>query len=226
MALTLLALDTSTDACSAALWHQNHLIERYQIAPRQHTALLLPMVEELLQAADLTLSQLDAIAFGCGPGSFTGLRVVASMVQAIAFAHDLPVLPISTLQALAQGAYRELQAEYVVAALDAAMQEIYAGFYHLKNGIMSPAAAEQVCKPEALSTPNYGCWTGVGNGWDLYHEPLTQRLAAQLQQWFPQRYPRAYDIAVLAAKDYHSNKLLSAEQALPVYLRDDVFKKG
>lgn len=225
MSLTILALDTATEACSVALRYQDQTFERYQIAPRQHTKLLLPFLQEILTEAEISLKQLDAIAFGCGPGSFTGLRVAASVVQGIAFAHDLPVLPISTLQAIAQGCYREFQLPRMLIALDAAMQEIYLGCYHVKDQVMVAQAPEIVTAPQLVSIPGADVWFGAGSGFDLYHEQLQQKLRLQLQQWFPHRYPRAYDIANLATIAYQQNKMVSAEQALPVYLREN-FTKG
>lgn len=220
---TLLALDTSTEACSVALSYHDKIIECYELAPRQHTKLLLPMMEELLATANLTLSQIDALAFGCGPGSFTGLRVAASVTQGIAFAHDLPVIPVSTLRTIAQGCYREFQTTQVLVALDAAMQEIYYGAFGLKNAVMEAVTPELIARPDSINFHPEGEWVGAGSGWDLYAEQLQQNL--QLQQWFPHRYPRARDMLVLAMLDYQHHKMISAEDALPVYLRDDMVKK-
>jgi len=190
--IKLLAFDTSTTACSAALLYDNHLITRFTIAPRQHTQLILPYLQELLAEAELTLAQLDAIAFGRGPGSFTGVRIAASIAQSIAFAIDLPVIPVSTLQVLAQGAYRELNVDKFYAVLDAQMNEVYWGVYGLdKDKIMRELA------PESMGDPK--------------HVPGT-----------PDRYPHAQDIAIIAAADYHVGKIVSAELALPVYLRNKI----
>src|SRR5687767_3987718 len=124
MTTHLLAIDTSTEACSAALSSNGAIIERYEIAPQQHGQLILSMIESLLSEASLQITQLNALAFGRGPGSFTGIRIAAGVIQALAFAQDLPVVPISTLQALAQNAYNTVQATHVLSAIDARMGEI------------------------------------------------------------------------------------------------------
>lgn len=225
MSLKILALDTSTEACSAALLYNNQIIERFELAPRQHTALILPMLEALLAQAGMILSQLDALAFGCGPGSFTGVRVAASVVQGMAFAADLPVVPVSTLRALAQGAYREHGAEHVLSSIDAYMKEVYWGVYRLHNKHMLAVVPDSVCAPEqVLLNATEKKWLGVGSGWDSYAEILQGKVNGQLQQWLPQRYPQARDIAELAVLDYQQNKAVSAELALPVYLRDPNWK--
>src|SRR5579872_2888616 len=131
MNLKLLALDTSGDACSVALRVGQSVIVQEKIASQQQSSCVLPMVQHILAEAGLALSQLDALAFGRGPGSFTGLRIAAGVIQGLAFAADLPVLPISTLAALAQGVYRQTQAQAVLSAIDARMQEVYWGVYGL-----------------------------------------------------------------------------------------------
>lgn len=225
--LKILALDTSTDACSAALLSHGEVIARHEIAPRRHNELILPILKTLLAEAELALNQLDAIAFGCGPGSFTGLRIAASITQSIAYASNLPVIAVSTLRALAQGAYREFAAEYVLASLDAHMQEIYWGVYQLnpEHLIMMTETPELVCAPEQIPPcPLAKNWLGIGNGWDSYAALLQKKIGPQLQKWIPNRYPNAHDIALLAAHDYQQGKAISAEQALPVYLRDKVVR--
>lgn len=223
MSIKILALDTATEACSAALIHNDEIIYRYQLVPRQHTHLILPMLQSLLDEAGLSLAQLDAIAFGRGPGSFTGVRIATSVVQGIAFATDLPVVPISTLQALAQGAWRELQIKQVLVAIDARMDEIYWGAYQLgADNIMLPACSEIVCAPADIKIPNDLSFIGVGSGWDSYHEIMQYKI--KLEKWLPERCPHARDIAALAAIDFKNGKAVNAEQALPVYLRDQVTK--
>ena len=125
--MKLLALDTATEACSVALNIDGELTEHYELLPRRHSRELLPMVEKIIAAAGLSLTQLDAVAFGCGPGAFTGLRVATAMAQGLAFGADLPVIPVSTLAALAQQAHRCYQSTHVLAAIDARMDEVYWG---------------------------------------------------------------------------------------------------
>lgn len=220
MSFTILTLDTATEACSAALFINEQVIERFELAPRKHTELILPMLKAVLEEGGVTFKQLDAIAFGRGPGSFTGLRIAAGVAQGLAFAHDLPVIPISDLRALAQGAYREFKTPCVSAIIDARMNEVYSGIFHLNsNNIMEPMTAEQVCAPtEAAMYENNLPIIGIGSGWDSYADILRSRIP--VSEWYAQRFPRAKDIAILAAVDYKQGKAVNAEQALPVYLRD------
>ena len=131
--MKLLTLDTSTDACSCALSVDGEIGEQSVIAPRQHTTLILPMIDQLLAEAGLKPTQLDGIAFGRGPGSFTGLRIACGITQGIAFAADIPVVPISCLATLAQGAYLEQGIEKVLASIDARMNEVYFANYFLNQ---------------------------------------------------------------------------------------------
>lgn len=222
--IKILALDTSTEACSVALLYADQLLESFELAPRQHNVLLLPMLDALLAESGLTLQQLDAIAFGCGPGSFTGVRLAASVIQGIAFAADLPVVSISTLRTLAQGAYRDLGAKHVLASLDAYVKEVYWGVYQLTHdNIMMAIKPEEVCAPHAVPfSSTEKNWLGVGSGWDRYAEILQNKIGESLQEWLPNRYPCARDVATLAAYDFAHGKAVDAEQALPVYLREKI----
>ncbi len=221
--MNILALDTSTEACSAALTVSAELRERFVIAPREHSGLILPMVESLLSEAGLSLSQLDAIAFGCGPGSFTGLRIAAGVVQGLAFGADLPVLPISTLAALAQGAHTNLGKSAVLAALDARMGEVYWGIYKADStGIMMLQGVEGVCDPQLAPLPKDGDWHGAGSGWKEYGALLQTRCGARLRSVEAERLPHARHIALLAHSGLQKGLAVNAEHALPVYLRNEV----
>jgi tRNA threonylcarbamoyladenosine biosynthesis protein TsaB len=223
MSVRILAIDTTTEACSAALLHEGVIQERYQLAPRQHTHLLLPMLEALLHEAALKPKDLDALALCRGPGSFVGCRIGASVVQAISFGADIPVILISSLQCLAQGAYREFQADRVLAAIDARMQQVYWGRYQLDaEGSMVVLDAEQLSAPIQVQVADALPFIGVGSGWDNYSQLLVGQFKNQLQHYYPQRYPRAYDVASLAQQAYQQGKLVSAQEALPVYLRKEV----
>ena len=134
--MKILALDTSTEACSAAVYADKQVYAQFALTPREHTRLILPMVEKVLGDADLRLQDVDAIAVGRGPGAFTGIRIGVGVAQGLAMAADKPILPVSTLAALAQQAYVQQGATQVLAALDARMQEVYWGQYSLKDGIM------------------------------------------------------------------------------------------
>ena len=221
--MKILALDTSTDACSAALLIGTEVREDFKLAPREHARLILPMVDGLLAEAGLRLSQLDAIAFGRGPGSFTGLRITAGVAQGLAFGVDLPVLPISTLAALAQGAHIDLGLTRVLAALDARMNEVYWGVYQINGaGVMELHGEEQVSVPDKVVLPLDGKWHGVGSGWKEHGAALRERCGALVQTVMPERLPRARDIALLGVTTLQRGLAVSAEQALPVYLRNKV----
>ncbi len=223
MSENILAIESSTPACSAALCIDGEVLERYALAPRQHAALLLPMIESLLLEADLTIGSLHAIAFGRGPGSFTGVRIAASMVQGIAFAADLQVLPVSTLAALALGGMREASVPRVITAMDARKSEIYTACYEQSNDApVTLLGEERVCAPDAVTIPEQHDWVGVGGGWQAYGEAMIQRAGERIIRLMPDLEPRAADVARLALYDYQQGLCVSAEQAIPVYLRDNV----
>jgi tRNA threonylcarbamoyladenosine biosynthesis protein TsaB len=219
----LLALDTTEEACSAALYLDGEVRARYELAPRRHSVLILPMMDALLAEAGLQLAQLDGLAFGRGPGSFTGVRIAAAVVQGAAFGADLPVAPVSTLCALAQRACREIGAGRVLAAFDARMGEVYWGpCVADAAGLMQPADAERVLPPERVPLPEQGDWVGAGSGWAAYTQVLTARLGAQVEQLLPDLQVHAHDVALLGAAMLAAGQGVAAEQALPVYLRDEV----
>jgi len=221
--MKLLTLDTSTEACSCALYLDGEIQDRSKIAPRQHSTLILPMADELLAEAGLKPTQLDGLAFGCGPGSFTGLRIACGVVQGIAFAADIPVAPVSSLAALAQAAYTEEGAISVLAAIDARMSEVYFGCYVIdKQGIMRCDGEELVCAPHDISLPNAGQWHGVGSGWATYADKFIAKLGDAIQDYQGEKYPQARAIIPLALAAFQEGKIVSADGALPVYLRNKV----
>ena len=219
--LKTLALDTSTEACSAAIWTDGAVVERFE-SGNQHSERILAMVDDLLAETGFALTQFDAIAFGRGPGSFTGLRIAAGVAQGLAFGAGIPVTPISSLAALAQG----VDAPRVLAAFDARMHQVYSGAY-VRNaqGIVELAGNEGVAAPLDVPLPGGNDWVGAGNGWDQYHAALLERLGGRVINWHKQVYPRARDVGRLGAVAVQAGKALSAEQALPVYVRDDVAVK-
>ena len=216
--LKILALDTSTEACSVATWVDGSVVERFETG-NQHSELILPMVQAVLDETGLALTQLDAIAFGRGPGSFTGLRIGAGVAQGLAFGTDLPVVPVSSLAALAQG----VDAPRVLAAFDARMEQIYCGAY-IRNdhGLVELVGAEQVIAPAAVPLPQGTDWVGAGSGWDQHNALLSARLGEHIARWEKQACPRARFVAELAVAEYRGGRTVAAEQALPVYLRDEV----
>ncbi len=224
--LRILAIETATEACSAALYIDGDVIQRYQLAPRQHVGLILPFVDELFSEAGITVNQLDAVAFGRGPGSFTGLRIAAGITQGIAFGADLPVIPVSTLAALAQGATRQAGATRVLAALDARMQEVYWGaFCRDDSGLMSLVGDEAVCAPGSVARPEGSDWQAAGDGWSSYREALIGRLGFEPADCLDSIKPQATDVAELGAAMFAAGEVVSPEQAAPIYLRDQVAAK-
>jgi len=173
--MKLLAIETATEACSAALYLDGEITEQYQYAPRQHAQLLLGMAEALLAEAGLAPAQLDALAFGRGPGAFTGVRIATGVAQGIAYAADLPVVPVSTLATLAQGGFREFGWQQVAAAIDARMNEVYWGAYRVdEKGVMQPVGEERVCAAARVPALEGEGWHGIGSGWAAFAEELKQ----------------------------------------------------
>ncbi len=216
--MKLLALETATEVCSVAVWVDGVVHERFERL-REHSQRILHMVEEVLAESGLALAQLDAIAFGRGPGSFTALRIGAGVTQGLAFGAQLPVVPVSSLAALAQGE----EADKVLAAFDARMHQVYFGvFVRAQDGLVRPVAEECVVAPERLPLLGDGNWVGVGSGWDEYRASLLERLGHRVREWRPGRFPRARHVARLAARDLREGRVVPPEQAVPVYLRDEV----
>jgi len=216
---TLLALDTATEACSVALLHEGRVSSHYEVIPRQHAQKLLPMIKALLADAGIGLNALDAIAFGRGPGAFTGVRIAIGVVQGLAFALDRPVLPVSNLAALAQGALRERGVRQVAAAIDARMDEVYWGCYQAQEGEMRLLGQEAVLAPERVTLPqgSSGEWFGAGTGWGY-----ADRLAVQAAASDAKLLPNALDLLSLAGFAWARGEAIVADQAQPVYLRDNV----
>lgn len=221
--LKILAVDTATEACSAALLVGDKLFSRWEEAPRDHTRKILPMVQAVLDDAGISLSDLDAIAFGRGPGSFTGVRIGIGVAQGLAFGAGVPLIGISTLAAMAQGAYRLDGAEQVLTAIDARMNEVYFGRYELLDGRMQLVGDEVVSDPAALVDvrgKQAGRVTCVGTGFETYGEILSG-LADELAV-SQVRFPAAEAMLPLARAAWLAGEAVPVEQATPVYLRDKV----
>lgn len=223
--MKLLAFDTSTEACSAALGLGDAILEREELAPRRHAELILPMVDSLLQEAGLRLRDLDALAFGRGPGAFTGVRLAAGIAQGLALGAGLPVAPVSSLAALAQGA-TDHQADALLATMDARMGEIYWGLFEPANGgVARLAAGERVSDPAAVTLPAGRSFFAIGSGWEAYGALLAERFKGRVTGAAPARRPRARDLLPLARAELQQGQGLPPEQALPVYLRNEVAQK-
>lgn len=221
--MKLLAIETATETCSAALLIDGEIQQRYQVAPREHGNLILGMIDELMADAQLSVSRLDAIAFGRGPGSFIGVRIAAGVTQGIAYGGDLPVIPVSTLATIAQGTDHN----HLLVAIDARMGEVYWGQFSRSSD--SNTMVE--CAPEALITPSEVTvqdadkhWVAVGSGWETYREQLLKRLKI-VQHIDDHHFPMAKYTAILAEQLYQQGQVVAAAEAIPVYLRDQVAKK-
>jgi tRNA threonylcarbamoyladenosine biosynthesis protein TsaB len=223
----LLALDTATENCSAALLIEGTLLTREEELPRGHADRILPMIDELLSEAHASLRQLDAIAFGRGPGSFTGVRLAATVTQGLAFGADLGVLPVSDLQAVAQRALQlDPSIHQVLVCNDARMSEVYwACFERGPDGLARLEGEEHVGKPSQVELPPvWSSATGAGRGFVVYREALQAAVptVSTNNQVLSELLPRAAEIALLAAPALAAGRLLPPEDAIPIYLRDNV----
>lgn len=219
----ILALDASTDACSVALYVDGATSHIFELAAKSHTQRLLPMVDEILSAANCTLKDLDAIAFGRGPGSFTGLRICMGIVQGLAFGANLPVIPVSTLQAMAQGFITDnpQTSSPLLVTLDARMDEVYWGLYSVDKTPIA-LSAEHVMKPADVCLQDVVVnldkkFIAIGPGWHY----------ADLQTIIPETFvqdvhPNALHMLPIALEAFNNGETQSILDAQPVYLRDSV----
>ncbi|MEZ9821870.1 tRNA (adenosine(37)-N6)-threonylcarbamoyltransferase complex dimerization subunit type 1 TsaB [Shewanella sp. 10N.286.45.A1] len=219
--LSILALDTCTESCSAALTHNRQVYSEQADAPREHSQRLLPMVKSVLSQADIKLSDVDLIAYGRGPGSFTGIRICTSITQGLALGQSLPVIGISTLATMAQAAI-EAGAEQVLAAIDARMGEVYWGQFVAVDGIATLVNEEVVSAPESivLSLDETQTITACGTGFDAY--PQILEMAGGLTVCELAKFPDAKYMAILAQQGYLNGLSTSVDELKPVYLRDTV----
>ncbi len=219
MSCRILALETATEACSAAVLADAAFYQRFEIRPRAHLRLLLPMVESVLAEAKLALPDLDAIAFGRGPGGFTGLRIAAGVAQGLALGTRLPVIPVSNLAVLATAVFRDTSAQRALICQDARMGEVYwATFERGEDGLPVALGPERVGPPEDVVVEGAG-WLGAGSGW-----PQFPRLRVGFQGVIDSvdRWPNAADVAAIAAKELRAGRALAPEHAAPTYVRDSV----
>lgn len=223
--MKLLALDTSSEGCSAALLVDGDISERFELAPRGHTRLLMPMVRELLAEKNLVPAELDALAFACGPGSFTGVRIATGVVQGLAWGLDIPVVPVSSLEAVALGAIEALELPEntgIAVAFDARMGEVYWGCFASRAGLPVAVAGELVCPPEAVTLPTSPeNWCGVGPGWQ-YRSGMPAQVSERVDTVDATLVLRASWVARLAVIAFEQGEAVPAEQAQPVYIRDEV----
>lgn len=222
--MRILAIDTATEACSVALLNNGNITAHVELCPREHTQRILPMVRDMLNQQCVSLTALDALAFGRGPGSFTGVRIGIGIAQGLALGAGLPMIGISTLATMAEGAWRKTGATRVLAAIDARMGEVYWGEYQRNaNGNWQGEASEAVLTPEAAAARLAeldGEWATVGTGWPAWpemaaHCALTLRDGNML-------LPEAEDMLPLAQHQWQSGQACAVELAQPVYLRNEV----
>jgi tRNA threonylcarbamoyladenosine biosynthesis protein TsaB len=220
MQLKILAFDTSATACSVALLLDRKIYEIHKIIPKQQAQLILPIIDDLLKTAGISLGQLEAIAYGCGPGSFTGIRIASSVVQALGYATSLPIIPISSLAALAQTAYETYQWTSLLVASDARMKQLYWAIYQVnKHGLVDLEGQEEIGTPATLTRPAATNGYGVGDGWSSYQEELIQHLEFTPMAINCTLLPTARAILALAKRKLAVGEFVSPAEALPVYLR-------
>lgn len=221
----ILAFDTATEALSLALQNGDKLLTHFEVAPRLHAQKLLPTLDHLLKQAGIGIADVDAFVFGRGPGAFTGVRTAVAVVQGLAFTHNKPVYGVSTLLAMAEGARREHGATRVLPAIDARMGEVYVAGYQFEQGAWHEAAAEVVLPPAQFRFAATNDWYGCGTGWQVHGEALRQGVTVTLTVEEGGRLPDARDMLTLALPALLRGEGVSAEQALPIYLRDQVADK-
>ena len=223
--MRLLALDTSTEYLSLALLVDGHWYVRALHAGQTHSQRILPLARELLDEAGVEMTDLQGIAFGAGPGSFTGLRIGCGVAQGLAFGADLPVVGVSTLLALAHGEdAKQSGATRVIACLDARMGEVYHAAYIKEGEAWREVSVPGLYKPELVPTLAGEGWTGIGSGWAAY-EVLQTAYADQVDAVFAQAYPHALAIAELAEPMFAAGLGVPAAEAAPIYIRNKVALK-
>lgn len=226
MSTIILGIETATDACSVAILTPTQSCNLFLIEPQAHAKLLLGMVDQICAEADVTLKDIDSFAFGCGPGSFTGVRIAASVVQGLAFGVSKPVIAVSSLQALAQQAFNVHSYEYIEALLDARMQEIYCGSYKANAaGLVMPISEDILKNPAEFTVDVASSCVAVGTGVMAYGDIIKQHnpnliIDATIL------YPRAQEVVQIAADLYARGEVLQPSEAIPTYIRNDVAKKG
>ena len=219
--MNLLALESSTEICSAALWRDGAVVARESADGQRNSEVLLPMVDAMLAAEGVARSDLDGVVFGSGPGAFTGLRIACGLAQGIAFGCDLPVAGVVTLRALAEAA----QAPRVVCCLDARMGEIYHAAYERDGDDWREVCAPTLCKPQAAPALEGDGWKGCGSGFAAFGDVLRAQYGKQLDGVIDGLAPHAREIAVLGARAFASGEAVAADLAAPLYVRNKVALK-
>lgn len=218
---TILAFDTATAACSVALQHAGRLSVRFELAPRRHTALLLPMIDAVLAEQGITIQEVTRIVYGCGPGSFMGVRLALSVAQGLAYGVGCEVLPVSTLQILAQTVYQQQGVTEALVGWDARMDEVYWGVYALDQaGVMVAKQPDTLSPPEDIVLPIDGKAL-VGNAWAIYREKLPFECEKLGGRNHIDCYPDVASLMSIITPAFLA-KSVSPMLAAPVYLRHNV----
>lgn len=222
--MRILAIDTATEACSAALWNDGTINAHFELCPREHTQRILPLVQDILNDNGVMLTDLDALAFGRGPGSFTGVRIGIGIAQGLALGASLPMIGVSTLATMAQGAWRKTGATRVLAAIDARMGEVYWAEYQRDDqGVWQGEETEAVLKPEAVQARLHqleGEWAIVGTGWQTWPD-MAKDTPVHICDG-EVLLPTAEDMLPLACHLFLTGKTVAVEHAEPIYLRNEV----
>lgn len=221
----ILAIETSTDACSLALAiGDGEAQERFETAPRRHNRIIFDMLRDLVPGGDLRSQGVECLAYGAGPGSFTGLRIAASAVQGLAFSNDLPAVGVSTLASLAQGALEQGAVstdDEVLSLIDARVGEVYCGLYRFDRGLAVPCVSAWVAKPQELELPGSGPLRAVGDGLRFaadFPASTAQRIVASRSDVAP----RARDLLAIARDLFAKGEFTTAAGVQPVYVRDEI----
>lgn len=223
--MNLLAVETATECCSAALLSDDQVLAVSEIAPRRHNEIILSMCEQVLARGEVGLGQLDAIAFGRGPGTFTGVRLAAGVAQGIALARDIPAVPISSLAALAQAVHHKHRCAQILPCIDARMREVYYALYQAdQDAIVQPIGDEHVISPSSIEIEIGDDCIGAGSGWKAYAETLSAQ-CPKITTYDAEAFPRAEYVAKLGKYHFERGHTVTATQALPIYLRDRVADK-
>ena len=217
--MLILSLETSTESGSCALYYDGRVIERDCPLGRSHSETLLPLVRELMLEAGVKFSQLDAIAFGAGPGAFTGLRVACGVAQGLAVAGDLPLIPVTSLETMAVMA----GGDHVLALLDARMGEVYAASYLVEEGVPVLQGEIRVSAPGDVLLPEGEGWIACGNALTAY-PPLRERIIAVNRVFRPEILPTAATVARIAVPRFLRGEGIDPAMAAPLYIRDKVAK--
>jgi len=219
--MKILAIETSTEYCSVALWQDGVVSEKSELVGQKHSEVLMAMLDTVLKDAGCGIRDMDGIAFGAGPGSFTGVRIACGVAQGLALGANLPVVGICTLQALAQGSGHDK----VIAALDARMAEVYFAVYEKREGEWHAVCEPCLRLPQDTPAAEGAGWLGAGSGFAAHGTVLQARYDGQLGSMDASCVPQARAVAELAAPLFVAGKGLDAAQAMPLYLRDKVALK-